>query len=103
MKLNVEIENIDAEIKNQTLVIWSKTPLKMLSSALLNGGLVEANGIINVQVPEGSGSDMNDMHWSGPEDFLKKKVARTSTSKGQGGRVDDCCPNEKRGCINGKI
>jgi len=70
MKLNVKIENIDAEIKNQTLVIWSKMPLKILSSALLNGGLVEANGIINVQVPEGSGSDMNDMHWSGPENFL---------------------------------
>ena len=72
MKFNVEIENINAEIKNQTLVIWSKTPLKILSSALLNGGLIEANGIINVQVPEGSGSDMNDMHWSGPEAFLKK-------------------------------
>ncbi len=72
MKLNVEIENIDAEVKNQTLVIWSKTPLKILSSALLNGGLVEANGIINVQVPEGSGSNKSDMHWSGPEDFLVK-------------------------------
>jgi adenosylcobinamide hydrolase len=70
MKLNTGIENIDAEIKNQTLVIWSKTLLKILSSALLNGGLVDANGIINVQVPEGSGSDMNDMHWSGPENFL---------------------------------
>jgi adenosylcobinamide hydrolase len=74
MKLNVEIENINAEIKDQTLVIWSKTPLRVLSSALLNGGLTEANGIINVQVPEGSGSDVNDMHWSGPEAFLKKKL-----------------------------
>ena len=74
MKLNVEIENINAEIKNQTLVIWSKMPLKILSSALLNGGLIEANGIINVQVPEGSGSHMNDLHWSGPEAFLKKVV-----------------------------
>jgi adenosylcobinamide hydrolase len=74
MKLNVEIEDINAEIKNQTLVIWSKTPLRILSSALLNGGLIEANGIINVQVPEGSGNDKNDMHWSGPEDFLKKVV-----------------------------
>jgi adenosylcobinamide hydrolase len=74
MKLNVEIKNIRAEIKDQTLVVWSKTPLKILSSALLNGGLVEANGIINVQVPEGSGSDKNDMHWSGPEAFLDKAV-----------------------------
>ena len=74
MKLNVEIKNISAEIKNQTLVIWSKTPLKILSSALLNGGLIEANAIINVQVPEGSGSDINDMHWSGPAFFLNKIV-----------------------------
>ena len=74
MKLNVEIENISAEIKDQTLVIWSKTPLKILSSALLNGGLIEANGIINVQVPEGSGRDKNDMHWSGPEAFLNEVV-----------------------------
>ncbi len=70
MKLNTGIENIDAEIKNQSLVIWSKKPLKILSSALLNGGLIEANGIINVQVPEGSGKDMADMHWNGPENFL---------------------------------
>ncbi len=69
MKLNTGIKNIDAEIKNQTLVIWSKKPLKILSSALLNGGLIEANGIINVQVPEGSGKDMDDMHWNGPENF----------------------------------
>ncbi len=70
MKLNTGIQNINAEVKNQTLVICSKNPLKILSSALLNGGLVEANVIINVQVPEGSGSDVNDMHWSGPENFL---------------------------------
>ncbi len=81
MKLNVEIENISAEIKNQTLVIWSKTPLKILSSALLNGGLIEANGIINVQVPEGSGSDMDDMHWSGPENFLIKVVNQLNLPK----------------------
>jgi adenosylcobinamide hydrolase len=70
VKFNTGIENIKAEVKNQTLVIWSKKPLKILSSALLNGGLIMAKGIINVQVPEGSGSDVNDMHWSGPENFL---------------------------------
>jgi adenosylcobinamide hydrolase len=81
MILNVEIENIDAEVKNQALVIWSKTPLRILSSALLNGGLVEANGIINVQVPEGSGSDKSDMHWSGPEDFLVKAAQELQLPK----------------------
>ncbi len=70
MKMDTGIENIIAEVKDQTLVIWSKKPLRILSSALLNGGLVEANGIINVQVPEGSGNDQDDMHWSGPENFL---------------------------------
>jgi iron complex transport system ATP-binding protein len=81
MKLNTGIENITAEVKNQTLVIWSKNPLKILSSALLNGGLVEANGIINVQVPEGSGKDMNDMHWSGPENFLINAANQLQLSK----------------------
>ncbi len=83
MKLNVEIENISAEIKDQTLVIWSKTPLKILSSALLNGGLIEANGIINVQVPEGSGRDKNDMHWSGPETFLNEVVQELQLPNGK--------------------
>jgi adenosylcobinamide amidohydrolase len=54
MKFNVEIEPVEAEVKNNSLIIWSKTPLRILSSAVLNGGLKEANGIINVQVSEGS-------------------------------------------------
>ena len=81
MKLNTGIENITAEVKNQILIVWSKNPLKILSSALLNGGLVEANGIINVQVPEGSGKDMNDMHWSGPENFLINAANQLQLSK----------------------
>lgn len=75
MKFNVEIEHIEAEVKDNTLVIWSKTPLRILSSAVLNGGLKEANGIINVQVSEGCGSDKNDEHWNA-EDFLNKKVEK---------------------------
>ena len=75
MKLNVQIEDIAAEVKDNILVIWSKTPLKILSSAILNGGLCVANGIINVQVPEGCGSDKSDVHWS-PEDFLNKEAQR---------------------------
>jgi iron complex transport system ATP-binding protein len=75
MILDVKIKNIEAEVKNNILVIWSKTPLKILSSAILNGGLREANGIINVQVPEGTGSDKSDVHWS-PEDFLNKETKR---------------------------
>lgn len=55
MKIETGIDDITAEVKDQTLIVWSRKSLKILSSALLNGGLVEGNGIINVQVPEGSG------------------------------------------------
>jgi adenosylcobinamide hydrolase len=69
----MEIESVEAEVKNDSLVIWSKTPLRILSSAVLNGGLKEANGIINVQVSEECGNDANDEHWNS-EDFLKRKA-----------------------------
>jgi adenosylcobinamide amidohydrolase len=75
MKFNVGIEPIEAEVRDSSLIIWSKTPLRILSSAVLNGGLKEANGIINVQVSEGCGNDKNDEHWNA-EDFLNKKMQR---------------------------
>ena len=75
LKLNTKIEDIRAEVKDNILIISSKTPLKILSSAILNGGLQEANGIINVQVPEGCGSDKSDVHWS-PEKFLNEEAQR---------------------------
>jgi adenosylcobinamide hydrolase len=70
MKIETGIDDITAEVKDQTLIVWSRKSLKILSSALLNGGLVEGNGIINVQVPEGSGKDIHDIHWMGPEKYL---------------------------------
>lgn len=73
MKLNVGIESIQAEVKDNILVISSSEPLSVLSSAVLNGGLIEAQAIINVQVPEGSGEDKNDVHWNA-EEFLKTQV-----------------------------
>jgi iron complex transport system ATP-binding protein len=75
MKFNVEIEPIEAEVKNSSLIIWSKTPLRILSSAVLNGGLKEAHGIINVQVSENCGTDKNDEHWNA-EEFLNRVVQR---------------------------
>jgi adenosylcobinamide amidohydrolase len=73
MKFNVGIESIEAEVKGNILVVSSSEPLRVLSSAVLNGGLKEANGVINVQVPEGSGQNKNDLHWNA-EEFLKKQV-----------------------------
>lgn len=75
MKLDAKIENIEAEVKDNILVILSKVPLRILSSAILNGGLQKANAIINVQVPEGCGSNKSDVHWS-PEDFLNGEARR---------------------------
>ena len=75
MKLDAKIDDLTAEVKENILVILSKNPLKILSSAVLNGGLQEANVIINVQVPEGCGSDKSDVHWS-PEEFLNGEARR---------------------------
>jgi len=75
MKFNVEIESVEAEVKENVLVIYSRELLRVLSSAVLNGGLKEANGIINVQVAENCGQDKNDVHWN-PQDFLKEQVQR---------------------------
>ena len=60
MKLETKINSIEAEIKDNKLVIRSKIPLKILSSAVLNGGLCESNCIVNVQVSEDAGSDLDD-------------------------------------------
>ncbi len=73
MKFNVGIESIQAEVKDNILAICSNEPLRVLSSAVLNGGLKEARAIINVQVPEGSGEDKNDVHWNA-EEFLKTQI-----------------------------
>jgi adenosylcobinamide amidohydrolase len=75
MKFNLEIESVEAEVKENVLVIYSKEILRVLSSAVLNGGLKEANGIINVQVPENCGQDKNDIHWNA-QDFLKEQVQK---------------------------
>ncbi len=75
MKFDVGIEEIEAEVKDNILVIRSSKPLTVLSSAVLNGGLTEAHAIINVQVPEGSGEDKNDEHWNA-ENFLKTQAQK---------------------------
>lgn len=82
MKFDVGIKTIQAEVKDNILVISSKKPLRVLSSAVLNGGLIEAQGIINVQVPEGSGEDKNDVHWNA-EEFLKTQVQRLNLPNGK--------------------
>lgn len=72
MKLNTHIKSIQAEIRKNRLVLWSKAPLNVLSSATLNGGLRDTNGIMNVHVPEDCSDD--EIHRNA-EDFLRKEAA----------------------------
>ena len=60
MKLETRIKSVEAEIEGNRLVLRSKTPMKILSSAVLNGGAQETNCIMNFQVQEDAGSDMDD-------------------------------------------
>ncbi|MBE0512380.1 adenosylcobinamide amidohydrolase [Candidatus Bathyarchaeota archaeon] len=81
MKLNTNIKSIKAEIQRGKLLVWSKTPLKILSFAVLNGGLRDANGIMSVQVPEDCGMDIADEVHRNPEDFLRKEASKLNLSQ----------------------
>jgi adenosylcobinamide hydrolase len=80
MKIDTKIQGVEAEVNDNILVIHSTQPLKVLSSAIYNGGLKEANAILNIQVPEGLGSDKNDVHWS-PDEFLNQQVEKLNSLK----------------------
>ncbi len=73
MAIKSNVKGISAEIKGNILVIKSKPSLKVLSSAIFNGGLKDSDAILNIQVPEGSGNDKSDIHWN-PDDFLKQQI-----------------------------
>lgn len=79
-KLNIEtnIEAIEAKIQRGNLAIYSKAPLKILSSAVLNGGLRDANWIVSVHIPE-NGSKDDEVHRS-PEEFLRIEVSKMNLS-----------------------
>jgi adenosylcobinamide hydrolase len=74
MKLDTNIESIEAKTQRGKLIICSKIPLKILSSAVLNGGLRDTNGIVSVHVPA-DGSKDDEIHRNA-EDFLRKEVAK---------------------------
>lgn len=68
MRLCTHIEGIKAEVDKNKLAILSNKPLRVLSSAVLNGGLTKATEIINIHVPEGCDVEIHE----DPESFLKK-------------------------------
>ena len=47
---DIKIDGIFAEIRENAIVIHSNVPLKALSSAVLNGGLIQSQNILNYQV-----------------------------------------------------
>ncbi len=83
MKLETKIESVEAEVQGNKLVVKSKTPMKILSSAVLNGGLQEANYIVSVQVPEDAGSDIDDEVHRKADDFLKEETSKMGLPQDQ--------------------
>ena len=76
MKLETRIKFVEAEIQNNTLILRSKTPLKILSSAVLNGGSKESKCIVNFQVSEDAGSDIDDEVHKEAREFLKEEITK---------------------------
>jgi alpha-ribazole phosphatase CobZ len=73
MRLNIPIKGIRCEIRWDILTISSRSPLKTLSSATLNGGLQTAKAIINLHVPRSY--DHVD-----PEGLLRRAANRVNLS-----------------------
>ncbi len=76
MKLETRIKAVEAEIQENKLVLRSKTPLKILSSAVLNGGPCDSKCIVNFQVPEDAGSDLEDQVHKEAGEFLKEEITK---------------------------
>jgi iron complex transport system ATP-binding protein len=83
MKLETNIKSVEAEIQENKLILQSKTPLKILSSAVLNGGPREANCIMNFQVAEDAGSDLDDEVHKEAGDFLLEETVKLSMPQDQ--------------------
>ena len=83
MKLETRIKSIEAEIQEDKLVLRSKTPMKILSSAVLNGGMRNANYIVSVQVPEDAGSDIDDEVHREAGDFLREETSKLGLPQDQ--------------------
>jgi adenosylcobinamide hydrolase len=83
MKLETKIKSVEAEIQKNKLILRSKTPLKILSSAVLNGGLREANCIVSVHVPEETGLDIDDNVHREAGDFLQEETAKLGIPQDQ--------------------
>lgn len=62
-----DLSDIDVEVNSDYILVKSDDPLKVLSSAVFNGGFCEGRYILNYRVEE-------DFDRSDPENFLREKV-----------------------------
>jgi iron complex transport system ATP-binding protein len=83
MQLNTQIESVEAQIIENKLIIQSKKPMKILSSAVLNGGMQNSNYIINFQVSEDAGSDLDDHVHKEASEFLKDEITKMGLPQDQ--------------------
>jgi len=83
MKLETRIKSIEAEIQGNKLILRSKTQLKILSSAVLNGGFKEGKCIMNFQVSEDAGSDLDDEVHKDARDFLIEEIEKLDIPQDQ--------------------
>jgi adenosylcobinamide hydrolase len=83
MKLETKIKSVEAEVQKNKLILRSRTPLKILSSAVLNGGLRDANCIVSVHVPEETGFDIDDNVHREAGDFLREETAQLGIPQDQ--------------------
>ncbi len=83
MKLETGIKSVQAKIQENKLILRSKTPLKVLSSAVLNGGLQEATCIVSVHVPEETGLDIDDDVHRDAGDFLMEETSKLGIPQDQ--------------------
>ncbi len=67
MKIDTPIKNLLVEVKNDTLVIGYDKPFKVMSSAVLNGGVRQARTIISCHVP-------SNYDHENPEEILRKRA-----------------------------
>ena len=72
MRFCTSLESVNAEVDKNKLIILSKRPLEVLSSAVLNGGFTKANAIINIHVTEDRDQEIHE----DPEGFLRKAVVK---------------------------
>ena len=87
MRLQTSIDFVRADVDKHKLVISSTIPLKVLSSAVHNGGFTKANKIINIHVPEDNeencdrtAEDLDKEIHDDPEKIMKRALIKLSTN-----------------------